>query len=64
MMFVRALGIPMLAWFEDMLGMTEQMYRDSSDDSQFQSAMRAMVTVSIILLKAGQEILWEYLNAV
>ena len=33
--------------------MTEQLYRDSSDDSQFKSAMRAMVTVSIILFKAG-----------
>ena len=63
-MFIRSLGIPMLAWIDDILGMTEQLYRDSSDDSQFKSAMRAMVTVLIILLKAGQEILWEYLNAV
>ena len=62
MMLIRALVIPMLAWIEDMLGMTEQLYRDSSDDSQFKSAMRAMVTVSamraivtvsIILFKAG-----------
>ena len=43
----------MLGWIDDMLGMTEQLYRDSTDDEQFDSAMRAMVVVSIILFKAG-----------
>ena len=52
-MYIRSLGIPMLGWIDDMLGMTEQSYRDSPDNVQFQSAMRAMVIVSIILFKAG-----------
>ena len=52
-MYIRSLGIPMLGWIDDMLGMTEQIYRNSSDNEQFQSAMRAMVVVSIILFKAG-----------
>ena len=43
----------MLGWIDDMLGMTEQLYKDSSDDMQFQSAMRAMVATSIMLFKAG-----------
>ena len=33
--------------------MTEQLYKDCEDDIQFQSAMRSMVVVSIILFKAG-----------
>jgi hypothetical protein len=52
-MYIRSLGIPMLGWIDDMLGMTEQLYRNSSDNDQFQSAMRAMVVVSIVLFKAG-----------
>ena len=52
-MYIRSLGIPMLGWIDDMLGMTEQSYRDSPDNVQFHSAMRAMVIVSIILFKAG-----------
>ena len=52
-MYIRSLGIPMLGWIDDMLGMTEQLYKDSTDDMQFQSAMRAMVVVTIILFKAG-----------
>ena len=43
----------MLAWIDDMLSMTEQLYKDCEDDIQFQSAMRSMVVVSIILFKAG-----------
>ena len=43
----------MLGWIDDMLGITEQLYKDSSDDTQFKSAMRAMVVVTIILFKAG-----------
>ena len=52
-MYIRSFGIPMLGWIDDMLGMTEQLYKDSSDDMQFQSAMSAMVATSIILFKAG-----------
>jgi len=52
-MYIRSLGIPMLGWIDDMLGMTEQLYQQSSDNSQFQSAMRSMVVVSIVLFKAG-----------
>ena len=52
-MYIRSLGIPMLGWIDDMLGMTEQLYRHSTDDIQFNSAMRAMVVVTIILFKAG-----------
>ena len=52
-MYIRSLGIPMLGWIDDMLGMTEQLYKESTDDMQFQSAMRAMVVVTIILFKAG-----------
>ena len=52
-MYVRPLGIPMLGWIDDMLGMTEQLYKDSTDDEQFRSAMRTMVVVSIIIFKTG-----------
>ena len=52
-MYIRSLGIPMLGWIDDMLGITEQLYRNSTDDMQFKSAMRAMVVVTIILFKAG-----------
>ena len=52
-MYIRSLGIPMLGWIDDMLGMTEQLHRHSTDDTQFKSAMRAMVVVTIILFKAG-----------
>ena len=48
-MYCRSLGIPMVVWIDDMLGMTEQKYRQSSDEDQFQSALRAMVVVSMIL---------------
>ena len=52
-MYCRSLGIPMLVWIDDMLGMTEQKYKLMSDDQQFLSAVRAMVVVSIILFRAG-----------
>ena len=42
----------MVVWI-DMLGMTERKCRTPSDEEQFQSAVRAMVVVSIILFKAG-----------
>ena len=43
----------MVVWIDDMLGMTEQKYKGSSDEAQFQSALRAMVVVSMILFEAG-----------
>jgi len=43
----------MVVWIDDMLGMTERRCRAASDENQFQSALRAMVAVSIILFKAG-----------
>ena len=52
-MYVRSLGIPMLCWIDDILGTTEQIFREGNDEVQFQSALRAMVVVSIILFKAG-----------
>ena len=52
-MYCRSLGIPMVVWIDDMLGMTERRCRAASDENQFQSALRAMVVVSIILFKAG-----------
>jgi len=52
-MYCRSLGIPMVVWIDDMLGMTEQKHRASLDEDQFQSALRAMVVVSKILFQAG-----------
>ena len=52
-MYCRVLGIPMVVWIDDMLGMTEQKHKGSSDETQFQSALRAMVVVSMILFEAG-----------
>ena len=52
-MYCRSLGIPMLVWIDDMLGMTEHRCRLLNDEGQFSSALRAMVVVSIILFKAG-----------
>ena len=52
-MYCRSLGIPMLVWIDDMLGMTQHKHKLLNDDQQFMSAMRAMVVVSIILFKAG-----------
>ena len=52
-MYCRSLGIPMAVWIDDMLGMTEQKYKGSLDEDQFQSALRAMVVTSIILFRAG-----------
>ena len=52
-MYIRSLGIPMLAWIDDMCGMTQQNFRSSSDEDQFQSAMRAMVVTTWVLYWAG-----------
>jgi len=52
-MYCRSLGIPMVVWIDDMMGMTEQKFKKSSDEEQFQSALRAMVVTSIVLFKAG-----------
>jgi len=52
-MYVRSLGIPMLCWIDDMLGWNEQSSKDKDDETQFQSALRAMVVVTHILFFAG-----------
>ena len=36
-----------------MLGCTEQIFKNPKDENQFQSALRAMVVVSLILYNAG-----------
>ena len=45
-MYIRSLGIPMLCWIDDMLGMTEQSLKGEDDETQFQSALRSMVVVT------------------
>ena len=52
-MYCRSLGLPMLVWIDDMMGMTEQKCKGMTDEEQFQSALRAMVVLSIITFKAG-----------
>ena len=52
-MYCRSLGIPMLVWIDDMLGMTEHNCKLMGDEDQFMSALRAMVVTSIILFKSG-----------
>jgi len=52
-MYIRSLGIPMLCWIDDMLGMTEQSLKQEDDEIQFQSALRSMVVVTQILFQAG-----------
>ena len=51
--FAVLLGLPMLIWIDDMMGMTEQKCKGMTDEEQFQSALRAMVVLSIITFKAG-----------
>ena len=48
-MYCRSLGIPMLVWIDDMLGMTEHKFKGCSDEEQFQSALRSVVVVSAVL---------------
>ena len=50
-MYIRSLGIPMLCWIDDMLGMTEQRYKNENDEEQFQSALRSIVVTTQILIK-------------
>ena len=52
-MYCRSLEIPVVVWIDDMLGMTEQKYRNSLDEDQFQSPKRALVVVSMTLFEAG-----------
>ena len=52
-MYIRSLGIPMLGWIDDMLGLVQQLLHLASDEEQFQSCMRAMVVVSYIMFMAG-----------
>ena len=51
-MYIRSLGIPMLCWIDDMLGMTEQSHKNGNDEEQFQSALRSMVVTTHVLFKA------------
>jgi hypothetical protein len=54
-MYVRSLGIPMLGWIDDMLGLVQQLLllHLASDEQQFQSCLRAMVVVSYVMFMAG-----------
>ena len=46
-MYVRSLGIPMLGWIDDMLGLVQQLLHLASDEQQLQSCLRAMVVVYV-----------------
>ena len=52
-MYIRSLGIPMLAWIDDMCGMTQFLWQQGSDEQQFQSAMTSMVVTTWVLFFAG-----------
>ena len=52
-MYITSLGIPMLCWIDDMLGWNEQSSKNKDDETQFQSAMRAMVVMTPILFQAA-----------
>ena len=52
-MYIRSLGIPMLVWIDDMLGMTQIQFKEGGDEQQFQSAMKAMVVTTWVLFLAG-----------
>ena len=52
-MYCRSLGISMVVWIDDMLGMTEHSHKEFPDVDKFHSTVRAMVVVSIVLFKAG-----------
>ena len=52
-MYLRSLGIPLVVWIDDMFGMTEAQFKNSSDETQFQSALRNMVVTSMVLFRAG-----------
>ena len=43
-MYVRSLGIPMLAGIENMCGMTQQEFKNSMDEDQFQSTIQYLLT--------------------
>ena len=40
-MYISSLGIPALGWIDDILSMTEQLYKDCSDNEQFELCMEA-----------------------
>ena len=52
-MYVRSLGIPMLGWIDDMLGLVQQLLHLAYDEQQFHSCLRAMVVVSYVMFMAG-----------
>ena len=49
-MYLRSLDIPMLDWIDDMLGMTQFKFKGETDEEQFQSALRAMVVTTYVLI--------------
>jgi len=52
-MYIRSLGIPMVVWIDDMLGMTQLEFKKGDDEHQFQSALKSMVITTWVLFLAG-----------
>jgi hypothetical protein len=52
-MYLRTLQIPIFDWIDDMLGMSSSQYKESSDECQYQSAVRNMVKTSRVLYGCG-----------
>ena len=52
-MYARSIDIPMLGWIDDMLGFVQRMLSFASDEEQFQSCLRSMVTITYIMFMAG-----------
>jgi len=51
--YCRYLGTPMVRRIDNVLGMTEQKYKTSFKEVQFQSVMRVIVVMSIFPFQAG-----------
>ena len=52
-MYIRSLGIPMLGWIDDMLGVLQQLMQFANNEQQFLSSCRSMVVVTYIMFMAG-----------
>ena len=52
-MYIRSLGVPMLGWIDDMLGLTQQLFQMASDEEQFYPCQRSVVVVTYIMFMAG-----------
>ena len=52
-MYIRSLGIPMLGWIDDMLGLLQQLLQFANEDQQYQSCERAIVVVTYVMFMAG-----------